>query len=178
MIRFLRMYPVGFLLVCIVMSSFAAASQEPPADLFMSDIRDMAAFGDRSTGTPGCAAAATLIKDRFAELGLESVGSQLFKLPVIHHVESHLFLPDRQMNVAVQPVKLNVVAPQSIPAEGFQGPLVYVGTGELTHFNGKTVAGSIILMDIDSGKNWLHAASMGAAANATICPTMLGLDMV
>jgi hypothetical protein len=155
---------VVFLLSLIAMSSAAAAVQTPSADLFTSDIQKFAAFGDRSTGTLGCAAAAAFIKDRFTGLGLESIGSQLFTVPVIHHQNSNLFLPDRQLNVAVQPVMLNAIAPQTIPAEGLQGPLVYVGAGELHHFNGKTVVGSIILMDIDSGKNWLHAASLGAKA--------------
>jgi len=155
---------VVFLLSLISMSSTAAAVQPPSADLFTSDIQEFAAFGDRSTGTPGCTAAAALIKDRFNRLGLESIGSQLFAVPVIRHEDSRLFLPDRQIDVAVQPVMLNAVAPQTIPAEGLQGPLVYVGAGELYHFNGKVVEGSIILMDIDSGKNWLHAASLGASA--------------
>ncbi len=164
MIRASRLKALVLLLAVIGMSFTAAAAQAPSADLFMSDIRELAAFGDRGTGTPGCTAAAALIRDRFTRLGLESIGSQQFAVPVIHHRESRLFLPDRQVNVAVQPVMLNAVAPQSIPAEGLQGSLVYVGNGELQHFNGKIVEGSIILMDIDSGKNWLHAASLGAAA--------------
>ncbi|MEJ2477949.1 MAG: M28 family peptidase, partial [Desulfobacterales bacterium] len=155
---------VFFLLLFIAMSSAATTVQRPAADLFSSDIQEFAAFGDRSTGTLGCSAAAALIKDRFTRLGLESIGSQLFTVPVVLHENSRLFLPDRQLNIAVQPVMLNAVAPQTIPAEGLQGPLVFVGAGELHHFNGKTVAGSIILMDIDSGKNWLHAASLGAKA--------------
>ncbi|MFZ0726079.1 MAG: FtsX-like permease family protein [Desulfobacterales bacterium] len=151
------------LLSWILLSS-AAAFQAPPTDTFMSDIRELAAVGDRSTGTSGCAAAAAFIRERFTELGLESVGSHLFEVPVILHQESRLFLPDRQVSVAVQPVLLNVVTPQSIPDTGLEGPLVYVGTGELHHFNGKIVEGAIVLMDIDSGTNWLHAASLGAAA--------------
>ena len=31
-------------------------------------------------------------------------------------------------------------------------------------FNGKQVSETIVLMEIDSGKNWLHAASLGAKA--------------
>ncbi|MFZ0131026.1 MAG: ABC transporter permease, partial [Desulfobacterales bacterium] len=142
----------------------AAAFQAPPADAFLSDIRELAALGDRSTGTSGCAAAAALIRERFTGLGLESVGSHLFEVPVILHQDSRLFLPDRQLSLPVQPVMLNAVTPQSIPDEGIEGPLVYVGAGELHQFNGKIVEGSIILMDIDSGTNWLHAASLGAAA--------------
>ncbi|MFZ0612659.1 MAG: FtsX-like permease family protein [Desulfobacterales bacterium] len=152
------------MLLTVTLLSSAAANQAPVADAFMSDIREMAALGDRSTGTSGCAAAAALIRERFTGLGLESVGSHLFEVPVILHQDSRLFLPDRQLSVAVQPVLLNVVTPQSIPDAGLEGPLVYVGAGELHHFNGKIVEGSIVLMDIDSGTNWLHAASLGAAA--------------
>jgi hypothetical protein len=47
---------------------------------------------------------------------------------------------------------------------GLSGPLVYAGRGELKHLNGKQIAGSIILMELDSGKNWLQAANLGAQA--------------
>ncbi len=146
----------------------------------MADIREMAAFGDRSTGTPGCAAAAKFIMRRFEQLGLEAVGSQLFRVPVIRHFGSRLDLPERRISIDVQPVLANAVTPQTIQKEGLQGPIIYVGPGELKHFNGKPVEGAIVLMDIDSGKNWIHAASLGAAAliyldeNAT--PKMLYED--
>jgi hypothetical protein len=45
-----------------------------------------------------------------------------------------------------------------------EGPVIYVGPGELSDFNGKEVAGTIILMELDSGKNWLNAATLGAKA--------------
>jgi hypothetical protein len=143
-----------------VFSADALASQEP----FMADIDQLAAFGDRRTGSPGCAAAAKFIKNRFEKLGLESVGRQLFKVPVIRHDGSRLYLPDRGVNIDVHPVLANVVMPQTIQPEGLKGPIIYVGSGELNRFNGKPVKGAIVLMDIDSGKNWHHAASLGAAA--------------
>ena len=134
------------------------------AEHFTAEIHKMAAFGDRSTGTPGCAAAAKYIKSRFEQLGLEAVGTQLFKVPVIRHFGSRIYLPDRGVSITIQPVLANAVTPQTIQTEGLQGPVIYVGPGELRHFNGKPVEGAIVLMDIDSGKNWLHAASLGAAA--------------
>ena len=42
--------------------------------------------------------------------------------------------------------------------------MIYVGSGDAVQFNGKAVSGAIVLMDLASGKNWLNAASFGAAA--------------
>ena len=154
----------------IVLWMFLAASPALPAssslssDPFIKDIDKMAAFGDRSTGTPGNRAAAKFIKSRFEQLGLESIGTQTFKVPVIRHSGSRLFLPDRNVQIDIQPLMANVVMPSTIKPEGIQGPVIYVGKGENHHFNGKPVEGAIVLMDIDSGKNWLHAAYLGAAA--------------
>ncbi len=156
----------GLLLLWILQSASPAFSVDAAtsADRFLAEIHKMAALEDRSTGTPGCAAAAKFIKSRFEQFGLEAVGTQLFKVPVIRHLSSRIYLPDRQVSLAVQPVIANAVAPQTIPTEGLQGPVIYVGPGELHHFNGKPVEGAIVLMDIDSGKNWLNAASLGAVA--------------
>jgi cell division protein FtsX len=153
-----------FLWALLAASLSLAAEGAVPVEPFMADIREMAALGDRSTGTPGSAAAAALIKERFEQLGLETVDSQLFKVPVIQHHGSRLYLPDRQVDVDIHPVLFNAVSPKTIPPEGLEGPVIYVGPGELKDFNGKPVEGAIVLMDIDSGKNWLHAASLGAAA--------------
>ena len=155
------------------------ASQDQ-RDRFISDIEKFASWDDRSTGTRDNRAAAKYIKQAFNQLGLESVGEQVFSLPIRRHGGSRLEIPDTATRLPIQPVLLNAISPQSIPAAGIEAPLVYVGQGELRHLNGKQINGSIVLMEIDSGKNWLHAASLGARAliyldpNAT--PKMLYQD--
>ena len=96
-------------------------------------------------------------------MGIESVGSQLFSVPVMVHEGSRLSIPDSGFQMPIRPVFLNAISPQTL-RDGLEGPLVYVGAGELPLFNGKQIEGAIVLMDIDSGKNWLHAASLGAKA--------------
>ena len=110
-------------------SSALAVDVAPSADHFMADIREMAAFGDRSTGTPGCAAAAKFIMRRFEQLGLEAVGSQLFRVPVIRHFGSRLDLPERRISIDVQPVLANAVTPQTIQKEGPSGTDYLCRTG-------------------------------------------------
>jgi len=47
---------------------------------------------------------------------------------------------------------------------GESGKLVYVGRGELEELNGKEINGSIVVMDFNSGYNWLTVAALGARA--------------
>lgn len=135
-----------------------------PSNEIVETVKKFASFEDRSTGTPGAEKAASHIKARFAEMGFDQVGSHLFTMPVRRHKGSVLILPERGTSVPIQPMRSNLISPGTIPKEGMEGPLVYVGAGELRDFNGKEVAGSIILMELDSGKNWLHAATFGAKA--------------
>jgi hypothetical protein len=154
----------------LVLSPVAAEVQKMPANDFMSVIKTLSSYGDRSTGTPGFKATAEYIKKRLTHLGIGKVGTHLFTVPVLRHEGSHLILPDQHIKIPIDPADLNAISPQSILPEGLEGPLIYVGTGELKNFNGKLIQGSIILMDLDSGKNWLHAANLGAKALIYVDP--------
>jgi len=125
-------------------------------------IQKMAELGDRSTGTPGCREAADLIHQAFTNLGLTEVGRQQFLLPVPRYQTASLRV--NGVNAAIRQLGLNAVHPETTPPPGLAGPLLYVGTGQLHHFNGMEVEGSIVLMEMDSGKNWLNAAMLGAKA--------------
>ena len=162
-----RWFPVIswiFLAGIIINFSLNAAAQSIRTDDFSETVRTLAAFKDRSTGTPGAQAAAKYIKDQFNRIGLEDVGSIRFDNPILRHKKSVLYLADRNIEVPIFSLHANVISPASTPPEGVTGPLVYVGSGELKEFNNKTIAGAIVLMELDSGKNWLHAASLGAKA--------------
>ena len=92
------------------------------------------------------------------------MGSHGFSVPVIRHGGSSLVLPDRDLSRDIHPIQANAITPETISSDGLEGPLVYVGPGELRDFNGKEISGAVILMELDSGKNWLHAANLGAKA--------------
>ena len=141
----------------------ASRTAQPPSGL-AETVKILASFEDRSTGTEGAERTASYIKKRFAEMGFEEVESHFFKIPVRKHGGSTLFISEKGSSVPIQPISSNLISPETISKEGMEGPLVFVGAGELKDFNGKDIAGSIILMDLESGKNWLHAASLGAKA--------------
>lgn len=130
-------------------------------------VRALAAFGDRSTGSPGAEAARAYIGAQFKKLGL-APERQLFRTPVRRHDKSELSLPGG-VTESIAPLIANAISPGTIPPEGISGPLVYAGNGKPEAFNGRSLSGSVILMDIDSEKNWLHAANFGARALIYIC---------
>jgi hypothetical protein len=143
-------------LLCFTLQIARAA--ETSQDL----IRQLFEIEDRSTGTPGCSKAGDQIEKAFKTLGIERVGRQRFLLPVTQYQSAYLTIKGQRE--VVKPLRLNALSPQSTPAAGIQGPLYYVGTGELQNFNSIKVEGSIILMELDSGRNWLNAPMLGAKA--------------
>jgi hypothetical protein len=117
---------------------------------------------DRSTGTKGNEEAAVYIREQLAATSPDQLGTVDFTLPVLAHQGSRLIIGDK--TIPLEPFNYNAITPQGLPPEGLQGSLVYVGRGELADFNGKKIEGSIILMEFDSGRNWMNAASLGASA--------------
>jgi len=109
-------------------------------------------------------AVADYIKEMFEQLGFETIGSHQFAVPVIQDEKNTLSIPARDVSIPIRTLRGNAVTPQTIAPPGIQVPLVYVGNGELQDLNGKAVEGSIILMELESGKNWLYVADLGAKA--------------
>ena len=130
----------------------------------MATVHRLASLGDRSTGTPGARAAADFIYERFSQLGFEEVGRHSFSVPMVRHGGSQLFLEGGRVSAPLYPLRSNAITPEQVPPQGLEGPLVYVGSGGLSRFDQKPIAGSILLMDLDSGENWLQAAALGAQA--------------
>ena len=141
-----------------------AEAKQAVSEDFTNDINTLASYGDRSTGTSGNKEAAKLIKKRLSDLGWDTVGSHWFSVPVIRHGGSSLALPDKNLSRDIHPIQANAITPETISPDGLEGPLIYVGAGELRDFNDKEISGAIVLMDIGSGKNWLNAANLGAKA--------------
>ena len=154
------------LLGCLLWSSAVTAeiTEKKLPDVFTDVIHNLSSLGDRSTGTAGNQETALYLKKRFEQLGYQNVGSYRFSTPVMQHARSTLTLSNRNQPVELHPIKGNAITPQTIAPPGISAPLIYAGRGELQHLNGKQIADSILLMEMDSGKNWLHAANLGARA--------------
>ncbi len=148
-------------LLLLFQSQALAGVQSRPEQLIRESVDFFASLGDRSTGSRGNRLAAQYIRQQLAALEPAELGSLDFLVPVLRHHGSMLTIGDRSIPIA--PLLYNAITPENLPSEGISGPLVYVGRGEPEDFDGRRVAGAIVLMEFDSGRNWLNAASLGAA---------------
>ena len=127
-----------------------------------SDIALLPRVDDRSTGSEGAQKTADFILKTLTEYGLDDVGAQEFDAPV--PTAEFSFIEIEGKSLELHSWGPNLVYLSNTPAGGIRGPLIYVGNGGIADFDSKPVPGSIVLMDMNSGGNWLNAASFGAAA--------------
>lgn len=122
-------------------------------------ITTLSSYDDRSSGSEGSEKAADYISDYLDQLGL-SPQNYYFQVPTrkVHH--STLAIDDR--SIPLQPLMNNAVTPQTIDGE-LAGPLYWVDNGNLQDLDHKLINNAILLMDFNSGGNWLTAASLGAS---------------
>jgi hypothetical protein len=124
----------------------------------------LASIPDRALGTPGEARTAGHVQGVFESLEERlgaTTGRQEFLTPVRVFQGASLTVNGRAL--PVRPLFASAMAPESL-AEPLQAGLVHVGDGRLEDFDGKDVAGNIVLMNLDSGQGWQHAANLGARA--------------
>ncbi len=139
------------------------AAPEADGGLERAVVAGLAGLDSRVTGTPGCAVAADAVEAFFRGLGQGEVGRLFYRAPVMDHGPARLSLADGG-SAALSPLALNALTPGAVPPAGLTGPVVYAGAGSYRDFDGKSPDGAIVLMDLDSGRNWQTAAQLGARA--------------
>lgn len=122
--------------------------------------------GSRITGYPGNILAADYIIRFFNETGLK-VSIQRFNVTVPVDEGATITLENGEI---INAYALWPNGIQTCLAHDLEGPLIYIGGGELSDFDGFQLDGSIILMDFNTGDKWLFAAEMGARAVIFIEP--------
>ncbi|MEE4314789.1 MAG: hypothetical protein V2J11_09810, partial [Desulfofustis sp.] len=149
---------VRFATVITVLLFTGICAQADGNDDVRSLIATLSGFADRSSGTPGAAASADFIATSLHELGLDPK-THLFQVPIRRHTGATITI--NNSTTALQPLLNNVISPQAIDGV-LSGPIIYVGTGSTDELGGKEIAGALLLMDFNSGSNWLTAAALGA----------------
>ena len=156
--------------ICLLLAALTGMGWVVPAglhadiDQFKADIGMFASMQDRTTGTPGNAQAVARIRAQFDALGLDTHGEHIFSTATRRYGQAQLSLSRKAEACPLHPFEGNVITPNTIGPQGLDGPLVYAGSGEMVEMNGRPIKGAIVLMELASGRNWLHAASLGAKA--------------
>ncbi len=169
---------IGMMLALVAIGSlicsaaFAATNYEEIAggidmQRVLGDLRTMEGFGSRVSGYEGNTKAADLILEEFKRLGLETM-VQEFDVPIPVDPGSYLDVEGKRYHLdGLWP---NLVRTSQVDRDGLTGPVIYVGAGNLSDFNGKDVRNAIVLMDFNTQQNWLNAPLLGAAAGVFIEP--------
>ncbi len=124
--------------------------------------KDLTSFGSRVVGYEGYYRAVEYIVGRLRDMGY-SPELQLFKVVAPVEEEAYIEVGGKRLDVhLVWPNAMFMTSPTG--PEGIVGKLVYVGKGTAREMSGKEINGSIVLMDFNSGENWLRAADFGAKA--------------
>jgi ABC-type antimicrobial peptide transport system permease subunit len=128
-----------------------------------NNTRFLSSLGTRVPGYPGYYEARDYITNYLKGLGYEVV---LHNFTTVSPIDegSFIALPNGTTFKAYALWPNGLIQTSNTPIQGYCGKLIYVGKGDLKDFDGKDVLGSIVLMDYDSGSNWLNAAKLGAKA--------------
>jgi len=127
-------------------------------------VAKLSSFESRVVGYAGADSAYTYVRGQFETIGLENIRVDTFTVTVPIDKGSTLTIRDTGEQVRLHALWPNHVRTPTTPADGLTGPIVYAKKGEFAHFNGHEIEGSVILMDFDSGENYINARMLGAKA--------------
>ena len=133
--------------------------------------RFLSNLNSRVPGYPNSSAAAKYIAEKFEEYQLDQVYLENYTVVVpVDYGASITLLSPESHNFQAYSVWPNLIETCETSSLGITGRLIYGGHGDFADFNDKDVFGSIVLMEFNSGKNWINAAMLGAKAIIFIEP--------
>ncbi len=150
-------FPLIITLICALFPALLSAQTE---DEIFAIISELSKHSTRSTGSAGYEAAAEHVENSLQRLGLET-NSHYY-----HTVARNTERAELRVNGTVfklNPFYFNAITPGATNG-ALEGPLYYVGSGSFEELDGKAIAGSIVVMEFESGRNWQTLASLGAKA--------------
>ena len=138
------------------------AADEIDPERLRGHIAFFAGLGSRVPGYPGADKAADYIRDALGDV-LGEVAVEEFDVVSPLDLGASLSTPegDRVPLFGLWP---NDVKPNTLPADGVEGTLVYCAGGLPADYNGKVIERSIVVLDFDSANNWQLARELGAKA--------------
>ena len=129
-----------------------------------SHVRELSSYGSRVPGYPGHEQARQYVQSQLERIfGAEKVTTQDLTLgvPVDEGASITMAGGTPAPLACIWP---NLVQTSTLPPDGLAAPLVYGKRGTLEDLSGLPVPDSIVLLDFDSGDNWLRCAELGASA--------------
>ena len=149
---------------------YAALERLAPPDRLRATIESFASTDSRVVGYPGADKAALEVHRYFREIGLEDITTHTYDVSIPIDKGGYLKVAGSDRQLTLYGVWPNLTRTSSLPVGGIGGRLVEGGRGEFIDFDGKEIEGAIVLLDFNTGDNWLNAAYLGATAIVFIEP--------
>ncbi|MCK4244392.1 MAG: hypothetical protein KAX20_02065, partial [Candidatus Omnitrophica bacterium] len=134
-------------------------------------VKYLVSLGSRIPGYPGSKKATSYILKTFKEAGLSEIEEEIFPVTVPVDQGASLTIIKTNNEIKIYSLWPNLVRTSTVPEEGIEGNLIYGGKGNLSEVKGKEIEGNIILLDFNSGSNWIQLAGLGAKAIIFIEPS-------
>ncbi|MCP4645043.1 MAG: M28 family peptidase, partial [bacterium] len=144
----------------------AATTADP--ETLAETVQALSAIPTRVPGYGGANEAAQYVADRFRKAGLDNVASLTFTATA--PVERYARIEVGGATIPMHCFWPNLVRTPTTPPEGVSGPLVYAGPGTLEALSGKPVEDGIVVLDYNSGRNWLNVPALGGKAVILVAP--------
>jgi len=123
-----------------------------------SHIENFTSFQSRYTGYKGYNQSVTYISSFYEEMGLENITS--IDYPLLVPLDEGSYISINNETYPVFPLKPNSVHTSN--ANELRGTLVYGGQGTYQDLDGIPIKESIVVLEFNSGDNWINIAGLGA----------------
>ncbi|MFH1567424.1 MAG: M28 family peptidase, partial [Gemmatimonadota bacterium] len=143
---------------------YAAIGRLAPPGRVRETIETLARSDSRVVGYEGADQAALYIHQEFLDIGLQDIANQTYDVSVPVDRGGFLSLQGAGRRVRLYGVWPNLVHTSTLSDGGLDGHLIDGGGGEFADLDGEAVEGAVVLLDFNSGDNWLNSAYLGAAA--------------
>ncbi|MCA1597316.1 MAG: hypothetical protein LC772_12960, partial [Chloroflexi bacterium] len=136
-----------------------------------STITTLSSLGSRIPGYPGYEKAADYVESQMKAAGLTGVTREDFQVAVPLDRGASLTVGGRTFPIF--PLWPNQIRTSQLPRAGLTTTLIDGGNAKLTAFTGRPVEHSIVLLDFDSGADWVNAPRLGASAVIFVEPRQM-----
>ena len=138
----------------------------------LKHIEYFGSLDSRLTGYPDAWKALHYVYSELKSYGFDLVYFQNFTtvVPVVREAYIEVKCGESVSKFRVYPVWPNLVQTSPTGLEGISGRLLYLGKGDLESIKGVDVKDAIVLLDYNSGDNWVKLAELGARAVVFVEP--------
>ena len=158
------------LTICLATILTICTAAGSDIDSIRATVEYLASVESRISGYPGSDRAADFVEAAFAAAGLEEVTREGYPLTVPMDRGGELVITESSERFHLDGLWPNHVRTTTVPEAGLTAQLIYGGDGNVAELNGHEVAGSIVLLEFNTGNRWLQAASLGTRAIIFIEP--------